>query len=484
MTERLIVCFIFLLVTALPLVFWSFRSRARIFEFPTIVSLTTLGFLTPQIINCIVHDEIVDGEAYFVTMINGIFCMIAAPIAYIEFKTPKPRRRPAQLDPNRIMQFGLILVGIGTAAHLAMDYLYYKKFMGLYTSEGQYGTKWVGLPVVFFFFYRLCYPGLMIFVFGMLCVPRRGWHWAGLAFALFYPVLDVALIGRRESVILLCASFALPMYYVRRWSPRWWMVIVGGVLAALMIVILPSYRKYFAYDADHSKLLRVDPVEAYFDQYKKSEVLNNELAYHIHTTGAIYKENGYGWGVDFYNAIIKEFVPAIIVGRARKNSLFAPGVDPEGAVARVYGLSHAGRFYLMEPGICDSFWEFSFFGFILWMLVAFLCKFLYDRAMRDRSMSFALYSCMLGWLPASVVIQGFFPILRLIIFISIFFMGLRWYARVPNPVIPATQSGTRGRSKESDAPPEASPSSRRNRGMRPATMRRPSLAGNRSLSRR
>lgn len=482
MTERLIVFFIFVLVTVLPL-FWSFRNRVRIFEFPTMISFATLGFLVPQVVTCIVNHDVVDSEAYFVTMISGIFCMIAAPIAYIEFKTPKMRKRPAQLDPTRIMHFALLLVVIGISAHVAMDVIYYKKFMGLYMSDGQYATKWEGLPVAFNFFYRMSYPGLMLYVFGMLCVPRKGWHWVGLAFALLYPILDVLLLGRRETILALCGSFALPMFYVRRWLPQWWMVILGGVLAALMIMILPSYRKYFAYDADHAKVFEVDPLEKFMDQYQRSEVLNIELAYHMHTTGAIYKENGYGWGVDFYNSVIKDFLPSLLVGRERKKALFAPGVDPEGAVARVYGLSHAGRRWLMEPGICESFWEFSFFGFILWMLLAFWCKFLFDRAVRDRSMSFALYSCMLGWLPAATVVMGFFPIIRNLIFATIFFLIIRWYARVPAPIVPATQSSIRNRSKGPVTPPEASPSSNR-RVARPAMRRRPSLVGNRALSRR
>ncbi|MBX9654034.1 oligosaccharide repeat unit polymerase [bacterium] len=482
MTERLIVLFIFVLVTVLPL-FWSFRNRVRIFEFPTMVSFATLGFLVPQVVTCVINHDVVDSEAYFVTMFSGILCMIAAPIAYIEFKTPPLRKRPAQLDPNRIMHFGLFLVAVGVVSHIAMDIFYYKKFMGLYMTDGMYATKWEGLPVAFNFFYRLNYPGLMLFVFGMLCVPRKPWHWYGLAFALLYPLLDVVLLGRRETILVVVGSFVLPMFYVKRWLPQWWMVIAGGVLAALMIMILPAYREYFAYDAKHEKIFEVDPFEHLQKQYERSEVLNIELAYHMHTTGAIYKENGYGWGVDFYNSVIKDFLPSLLVGRERKKALFAPGVDPEGAVSRVYGLSHAGRRWLMEPGICESFWEFSFGGFILWILLGFWCKFLFDRAVRDRSMSYALFSCLMGWLPAATVVMGFFPIQRNLIFVTIFFIILRWYARVPAPQVPATQSSNRGRSKQAAAPPEASPSSRR-RVIRPSSMRRPSLAGNRSLSRR
>ena len=356
--------------------------------------------------------------------------------------------------------------------------------MGLYSKTGQYRIEWSGLPVVFNFFYRLNYPGLMLFVFGMYCVPRRGWHWFGLAFTLIYPLLDAVLLGRRETLLVLAGSFMLPAFYVRLWLPRWWMVCVGGIAAGLMIMILPAYREYFAYDAKHEKILEVDPLEQIGKQYERSEVLNIELAYHMHSTGAIYEVNGYGWGLDYYNAVVKDFVPSILVGRERKKLLFAPGVDLEGSVGKVYGLSHTGRRWLMEPGIAETFWEFGFAGFIPWVLVAFWCRYLFDRAIRDRSLPYALFCCLMGWLPAMIVVQGFFAIQKNLILVTIFFFVLRWYARVPSPVRSALQAGNRSFAPPNGIQRPGEPIRPKRRRTTPLIRRRPSLVGNRSLARR
>ena len=125
MVDRVIVLVIFILVTILPL-FWSFRNRIRVFEFPTLVSFATLGFIVPQAVTCVINYDVIDNQAFFVTMINGILCMIAAPIAYIEFRTPRMRKRPSELDPNKIMHFALFLVTIAVVSHLAMDAFYFR----------------------------------------------------------------------------------------------------------------------------------------------------------------------------------------------------------------------------------------------------------------------------------------------------------------------------------------------------------------------
>jgi hypothetical protein len=428
MIERLIVWVVYFIVCALAIV-PVVRRRGTIFEFPFLISASTIGFILPQALTCCFKRDLVADDAYFITMVHGIICHVMGYVGYYSFKTPPFAERPAPLDPYRIFHIGALQVFAGVTAYILMDVYVYKEPFGLFMSTGMYATQWEGLVVAIEFFCKMVFPGSMMCFFAMLAMRRPGiHHWIIFAIGMFYPILTIVLLGRRNSVMMVAGTFILPLFYVRKSVPRGWVVFFGAIAMGLLVFLLPAYRSYFAYDADKSEIFKINPITVIQRSLEGKRTL--EVPFQMHTVGGIFETGRYGWGVDFYNTIIKGFVPAMIVGRERKNDMFLPGAEPQESAATVYGRAHSGHEYLAEQGIADSFWEFSFGGCFLFLIAGILTKHLYDRAMRDRSSRHALLSIMLGWFGPMIVYGGFLHVWRTFLLVFPVYLLTVWYAKI------------------------------------------------------
>ncbi|MBY0585666.1 hypothetical protein K2X85_00720 [bacterium] len=431
MIERLIVWTVYFIVCMIAIIAVA-RKKGTVYEFPFLMSASTIGFILPQSLTCCFKRELVADDAYFITMVYGIICHIMGYIGYYNYRTPPLIKRPLPLNPERIYHIGLFQIVIGLIGYILMDIYVYKKPFGLFAKSGQYATEWTGLPVAFEFACKFVFPGAIMVYFAILSMGRpRLYHWLTLSVGLVYPVFSVVLLGRRASVMLVAGVFALPLFYVRKFIPKGYVFLIGAIVMALLVFLLPAYRRYFAYDADKSQILKINPIKVIQQNLEGKETL--ELPFQMHTVGGIYHTGRYGWGVDFYNSIIKGFVPAMFVSRERKNAMFAPGAEPQESASIVYGQAHSGRNYLAEQGIVDSFWEFSFGGCILFLIAGAMSKHLYDRAIRDRSIRHALLSIMVGWLAPSLVYAGFLHAWRTLLLVLPFYYLTCWYASMKLP---------------------------------------------------
>ncbi len=461
MIERLIVWAVYFIVCMFAVISVA-RRRGTIFEFPFLISASTLGFILPQALTCCFKRDLVADDAYFITMIHGIICHVMGYVGYYSYKTPPFAERPAPLDPYRVFHIGALQIFAGVTAYILLDIYVYKEPFGLFASSGMYSTQWEGLVVAIEFFCKMVFPGSMMCYFAMLAMRRPAvHHWIIFAIGMFYPALTILLLGRRTSVMMVAGIFILPLFYVRKSVPKGWVVFVGAIAMAMLVFLLPAYRKYFAYDADKSEIFKINPITVVQRSLEGKETL--EIPFQMHTVGGVFETGRYGWGVDFYNTIIKGFVPAMIVGRERKNNLFLPGAEPQESAAMVYGRAHSGREYLSEQGIVDSFWEFSFGGCFLFLFAGIITKHLYDRAMRDRSSRHALLSIMLGWFGPMIVYGGFLHVWRTFLLVLPVYLFTVWYSknkvkeilptlnnrqtRPPRALLPARPMESNGRTK-------------------------------------
>ncbi len=450
MIERLIVWSVYFIVCMFAVISVA-RKRGTIFEYPFLISAATLGFILPQSLTCCFKRELVADDAFFVTMIHGIISHVMGYIGYYSYKTPPFETRPDPLDPRRIFHIGALQILAGIIGYILMDIYVYKRPFGLFATTGMYTTKWEGAVVAMEFFCKFVFPGSMMCFFAILAMRRvHPMHWVIFAIGMFYPVLTIVLLGRRASVMLVAGVFILPLFYVRRTVPKGWLVLTGAIVMGLLVSLLPAYRKHFAYDADKSEILKINPIKVVQKSFEGRETL--ELPFQMHTVGGVFNTGRYGWGVDFYNTVIKGFVPAMFVGRERKNNMFLPGAEPQESAATIYGRAHSGREYLAEQGIVDSFWEFSFGGCFLWLVVGMACKHLYDRSMRDRSSRHALLSVMLGWLGPMIVYGGFLHSWRTLLLVLPVYYFTVWYSRIPSKEVLPTLLNRRRRQIPSTIP--------------------------------
>jgi hypothetical protein len=419
------------------------RRRRELFAFPFLSSISTIVFILPQVSTCLWDEYVVPDDAFYISMIYGIFCQILGLAGYYSYRTPPLVNRPKLLHPERIMHIGVLLILIGIGAFVALDIVVFKEPFGLFAKEGHYSIEWEGVPVALMSITRFIYPGIIMFLFGMLALKRRTvTQYIVVSVAMFYPILTLVLLGRRSAMMLIAGSLILPLFYVKKWTPNRMLTFGGAIVVGVAVILLPVYRPYFAYDADHGEILKIDPVEAVLDSFGGDT--NLELPYQMHTVGAIFHTGQYGWGVDFYNTLVKAFLPALFVGKERKEVWYLPGAQPEEAVLQTYGRGHIGLYYLAEQGIIDSFWQFSFGGALLFWFLGVGMKHLSDRALRDRSMTWCLFACLLSWMTPLIIYGGFLQGWRNLVLVLPFYWFTRWYATVreQQPVIAKRASTT------------------------------------------
>jgi hypothetical protein len=409
-------------------VVWMLGNRRRVFEFPFLISIATTSFLTPQMFIVVNNEWRVPTDAFCITLFHGCNCLLLAYLGYFSYRS-SPSPVVLTYDPKRLFQASMAIVAVGYLGYIAMDYYVYGRFLGAYRhQEGLYSLDLRGLPVYLMYIARLTVVGLMICMIAILLRPRPLYAFFFLA-ALLYPMLDVVVAGRRNMLVMLAAVLIFPLYYVRRLTPPRWAVVLGGAAAFCAIVLLPEYRKNSGLDVGASAVQKVEVGRAMERYMAGRQTL--EFPYGMLSVGAVFHTGGYGYGVDFYNALVKQFLPRGLVGDDYKRRWFLPGATPEESHAEVYG--RAGAYYLSESGIVDSFWEFGFFGAILFFMLGRFWAWLYDNAVHSRDRRFVLASCVFAFVPPYVVYGGFLSAVNRCIPMFLCFWLIHRYARIAAP---------------------------------------------------
>jgi hypothetical protein len=381
---------------------WALPDRRRFFEFPCLISLATTVFLSPQIFFVVDNESMVPTDAFYMSMFHGMNCLLLAYAGYFTYrKTPWPVQ--VSYNSRKIFLAGAFVVCVGYLGYILMDVYLYKEFLGAYRhDEGFYSLDFRGSVVYLIYVARLTVPGLLICLIAIFVRPKASYI-AFVILASFYPMLDVLIAGRRFMFVMLAASIVFPLYYVRRYVPSRATIAVGAAAVFAAVVILPEYRKESGLDVGWKSVTRVDVWGTFEDYLYADRTL--EMPYQMLSIGAIFKTGGYGYGIDFYNSIIKQFVPRGLVGEKFKENFYLPGAQPEEAQEEVYGVS--GAYYLSESGIIDSFWEFGFFGCILFFFTGRIWAWMYHRAIHSRDLRFTLAACLFAWVPPYVMYGGF-----------------------------------------------------------------------------
>lgn len=383
-------------------IFWALPDRRRFFEFPFLISLATTVFLTPQIFFVVDNESMVPTDAFYMSMFHGMNCILLAYAGYFTYRrTPWPK--VVKYDVHKIFLSGACVVVIGYIGYILMDIFIYKEFLGAYRhEEGFYSLDFRGAIVYLIYVARLTVPGLLICMIAIFVRPKP-MYIAFVTVALFYPMMDILFAGRRFMLVMMIAIVAFPLYYVRRFVPPAWGIVAGSIVILLAVVLLPEYRKEAGLDVGWKAVTDVNVTKALEDYIYGDRQL--EMPYQMLSIGAIFQTGGYGYGIDFYNSIVKQFVPRGLVGNKFKENFYLPGAQPEEAQEEVYGVS--GAYYLSESGIIDSFWEFGFFGCILFFITGRFWAWLYDRSVHSQDLRFALASCLFAWVPPYLMYGGF-----------------------------------------------------------------------------
>lgn len=374
MTDALLVAFG---VSAGLLMLSSLGREGGIYEFPFLAGATLLGWALPQLVGLASADTLPPG-ALDRTLVMSTLCALAAMAGYYWHAEPLKSFR-WEYDPQRLLIGGSLLVGAGVAFHLMLAQL---------PRELTAVSNWTGLPTIYFFFARMLFYGLVVMLF--LAVRHR--HVLAvlgvLAAANFYWVLIV--FGRRRDTLEFFLAILLTLWFVRGFAVRRSLMIAAVVAYALLFHSIEQYRRVVRSGGGFS----LDRIEAVDFRRNMGEVVSRgatEFRFAAITIAAVDRVGDFDYGLQHWNELVFQFVPAQLVGRETKERLmFMPNRD---VAYEEYGyIPPLGASF---TGIADAFRSFWFLGCLKFFFIAYLMRRLYEGARAGNLFAHLMYTILL-----------------------------------------------------------------------------------------
>ncbi len=362
------------------MVLWGLNRKENLFQFPMLTGIVWLLYLGPMAIGLYnnrdwLPDGVEQDGGLEMTLLLGCLCIIAGALGY-RHSTVK------QETAYKTEHFSNDRLFLSGTCFIILSYLAFLKLASLsggiwsyYSLEGAYKLEWTGLPVAYDFFVKLIYPGIILCLFAFLdkqTLPRLFVILAGVAM----PLANILIRGRRSELIALALIIAISIFMKRKWTPPRSAVILVLLFGLSAILIAPAYRTHSQLGGDRSEIWNIDSGKLISNLLAGNEY--TELHYPAVQLPATYKENEYNWGKGFYNRIVHQWVPKLLVGSEFKNALYLPGPDFNQHTLDQYGWSSQKGW--IPTVIVDVFKEFSFFGFLLFIPFGIFYRWLWDYA--------------------------------------------------------------------------------------------------------
>jgi len=197
------------------------------------------------------------------------------------------------------------------------------------------------------------------------------------------------------------ASFAL----IKRWTPPRPLVLAGILLGAVAVVVAPEYRSRSLLGADKGKISDIDVAGITRETLEEG---GQEFVSSVILISAFNQEARFNYGRGFYNALVKNFLPRVIVGTSFKRSLFAKTVRQDDLTMKYYGWIRGAPTTPVGP--VSAFREFWFLGCFLYFAFGAGFGFLWRKATEGSQGAQVIYVALS---PLALLLVTFGPILVL-----------------------------------------------------------------------
>jgi hypothetical protein len=330
--------------------------RGGIYEYPFLAGAVFTGFVLPQLIG-LSNDRFLPPGGLEATLIMAI---LAAMSCWLGMKMATP---PRQALAWNYSDARLVMVSAGLS--LLGGYFYYA--ISQLPTELTENTQWTGLPVAYLFFARLLTYG---FALAVLMFARNGSRMA-LAVALFGAMFyfdRIVIGGRRQETGEFIMIILLAWWFQRnRCVPR--PLMLGALVAGVLLVnSIGDYRSVSA-DKAGPNWGSISNIDFVGNLEHLADHGGPELTNAVYVVSAVMRTTEFDLGVIHWNALVFSYVPAQLVGSTIKNALYLPVASP------VY------EEYFYEPemgttftGLSDAFQSFWYFGFVKFILIAFIMQ--------------------------------------------------------------------------------------------------------------
>lgn len=346
----------------------------RFYLFPGIMTAVFIGYILPQMIAVTQHRLIADSDEFLKLQIMAILCLAACWLGYqIPPATQLARLLPKRLNEDRLLIAGYCLWIVGITFWLLMRRAWTNP--DYRTAEG----TMTGIVTIYLFFSMMIYPAMAIAV---TCLHRKPntLTMALFGLTLIRPAMDIVLAGRRESAGLTILILMMGMLFQRGWVvPRVLLVLVV-IAGAVLVPVISEYRALVSQRGIEG-ILEFSPVEVY--QQKFDNLLAIEIIYACRVVRNTDQTGQYGYGAGYWNTLVFRLVPAQLVGKSVKDSLTIDSSKAE------VSENDRNPFFVgvVMTGLADSYHEFSYFGALFFVGLAWFYRSLWHAAVTQRMIS-------------------------------------------------------------------------------------------------
>lgn len=404
-----------LIIICLGLLSWGVIRIERIYQYPFFMGSIFTSFILPQALSLINNSGPVSPEALERVLLMSCLCTAACWIGY----KIKPNKRWLALlnipiDERKLFRAGIALTAQGYLFNFLIERTPVQR-----ASNGNF----TGPATIYIFFSQVIYIAFAIFILQTLKQPKI-YNIICTAIA-GVPIVQTILIGRRTPTMTFLIILGLSLWLVRRYTPPRWLVITATLLMTFIIPVLGQLRGNFwnlAFSGNWQEILSA--TQNSFETQQKGGIL--ELRNAALLMDGAEQTNIYGYGTGFWDSIIFQYVPGQIVGFDFKKSLqFNWNTLDKLGELYSYKFPNGTTF----TGIGDSFMEFSYFGCIIFFLIARIFKNLWISSFYHQStVSILLYMGLVS--PAMVgITHGIGTFLQQAIFQVIFVSLVAYYSK-------------------------------------------------------
>lgn len=414
MSETFLYLFIGICIS---LIAWGLIRIERVYQYPFFMGTIFISFLLPQAFA--LHSNPLGVSSVAIERALLMSCLCAA-MCWIGYQLQPNIKLLAKLniviDERKLFQAGIGLMLIG--------YFFNFLFSRTIIQKAANGNL-TGPTTIYIFFAQVIYIAFSIFILQALKKPTI----INIILTIIcgFPIVQSIIIGgRRQPTMTFLIIVGLSFLLIRRCVPPRWIFIVAIILSTFLIPLIGKLRGDFwnlVFQQDWQTLFSSS--QKSFDTLQKGEIL--ELRNAALIMDAAEQTNKYGFGTEFWNRIVFQYVPGQILGDEFKKSLqFNWGAYDD--TLNLYGYSiPRGSTY---TGIADCFGEFSYFGCLIFASIGFLFKNLWISSFYlNSTFSRLLYMGLIS--PAMVgITHGIGRFIQELIFQFIFISLVTFYSQV------------------------------------------------------
>lgn len=266
-------------------------------------------------------------------------------------------------------------------------------FIKLLGSETALGTQWSGKDVIYNFFYTTYRYALIFSCVGYFKTKKKHFLLL-LILASFFSLDRIFIGGRRTDLVYYVMALGIPYLYYTNAKLRLMILIPSVFVAFQMLTVMVALRTVtlngngFGSIVSGVSLPQLEEIASVNKKLKTEEEGAAELTACCYSIDAVNRFSAYNYGTIYWNSIIKDFIPASVVGENIKKSLMLP---TKNYVLEGYTIKKGST----TTGFFDSYSAFGYFGCLFFMFMSIIMTGIYTKAINNNTFYMIFYLCVI-----------------------------------------------------------------------------------------